>query len=137
MNKKALSILLIVSILMLSSCSEQVRHTEIDDDLEPSELTENTTPETSQATSETAENTGENWPADRYIPFVSGHGYSLVEEGYGTEVTDQYTQRSHKVNFKAPFLNEFVHHAMLNSICTNYIFYQGERGILWTIKNWH
>ena len=90
MNKKALSILLIVTILMLSSCSEQAGRTEISDNFEPSELTEDTTPETSQATVQATETAGEDWPEDRYIPFVSGHGFSLIEEGYGTEVTDQY-----------------------------------------------
>lgn len=93
MNKKVLSVLLLISLMSAVSCEavpEEVQSSET-----VSLSSDETVPESSSeatsvsSTEETAAVTEETWPDDVYVPFASGHGFSLVEEGYGTEVTDQ------------------------------------------------
>lgn len=80
MNKRAVALILSFSICLTAGCSTG----------SVTETSAETAAETSQeTTATTAEPTEETWPEDRYIPFASGNGFSLIEEGYGTEVTDQ------------------------------------------------
>ena len=87
MLKKSLSVLMCFSLCLTASCSTT-----------ETSIPETALAETSAAVTSASETTAaatpaeaaeETWPDDRYIPFVSGHGFSLIEEGYGTEVTDQ------------------------------------------------
>ena len=97
MNKKAAALMIAFSMCLTASCSTgSVTETSAESIAETSaetaaETTSGTTAETTEATTAatTAETTEETWPEDRYIPFASGNGFSLIEEGYGTEVTDQ------------------------------------------------
>lgn len=91
MNKKALSLLLVTTIVFTAACSAATETT-----VPGTAVAETSSSETAAETSQTAaatpspaETTEETWPEDRYVPFASGHGFSLIEEGYGTEVTDQ------------------------------------------------
>lgn len=89
MLKKSLSALMCFSLCLTVSCSAAAETT-------VPETAGSSAAETSAQTSAAATATPtpevtpeETWPEDRYIPFASGHGFSLIEEGYGTEVTDQ------------------------------------------------
>lgn len=84
MNKRAVALMLSFSICLTAGCSTgSVTETSAETAAETTETAAETT------TATTAEPTEETWPEDRYIPFASGNGFSLIEEGYGTEVTDQ------------------------------------------------
>lgn len=89
MLKKSLSALMCFALCLTVSCSAATETT-------VPETAGSSAAETSVETSEAPTSTPtpevtpeETWPEDRYIPFASGHGFSLIEEGYGTEVTDQ------------------------------------------------
>ena len=89
MLKKSLLLLICFSLCLTASCSTATETT-------VTEASEASASETSAETSEAATaihtpavTPEQTWPEDRYIPFASGNGFSLVEEGYGTEVTDQ------------------------------------------------
>ncbi len=90
MCKKVLSVLLTLSVLLASSCKKAAEETQIVESA-PETAAETTAETTAELPSVTTAETSaeEPWPADRYVPFESGHGFSLIEEGYATEVTDQ------------------------------------------------
>ena len=93
MKRKAAALMTASAVLIISSCSAgSAPETAAGSVAETSfaavtETSQEPTEET--AATETSEPAEETWPEDRYVPFASGNGFSLVEEGFGTEVTDQ------------------------------------------------
>lgn len=72
---------------LLASCSAATVESAYSEVPETETSIEATTETTAEPTAQTTAE--ETWPEDRYEPFASGHGFSLIEEGYATAVTDQ------------------------------------------------
>ena len=112
MFKKSISVLMCFALCLTASCSSTAETS-----IPETAVAETTAAESSAAAptaaptpAETAE---ETWPDDRYIPFASGHGFSLIEEGYATEVTDQQSGTCWA-------------HCTATSIESNYLYTRGE-----------
>lgn len=112
MLKKSLSALMCFSLCLTVSCSAATETTVPETAGSPAAETSAQTSAAATATPTPEVTPEETWPEDRYIPFASGHGFSLIEEGYGTEVTDQASGTCWA-------------HAAATSLESNFLYVQG------------
>lgn len=91
MNRKLISSLLITSICLTAACDSTAETSipESSASLTSTVAETSTPPETSAATETSITETDPFEVTHEYTPFASGNGYSLIDAGFGTDVTDQ------------------------------------------------